>query len=33
VKELQALGLNLEFWKNGKKYSIASMEKEEAEED
>ena len=33
VKELQALGLNLEFWKNGKKHSIASMEKEEAEED
>jgi len=33
VKELQALGLNLEFWKNGRKYSIASMEKEEAEED
>ena len=33
VKELQALGLNLEFWKNGRKYSIAGMEKEEAEED
>ncbi len=33
VKELQALGLNLEFWKNGRKYSIAGMEKEETEED
>jgi len=29
VKELQALGLSLEFWKNGRKYSIKDMEKEE----
>lgn len=28
VKELQALGLNLEFWKDGKKFTIQDMEKE-----
>ena len=29
VKELQSLALSLEFWRNGKKYSIRDMEKEE----
>jgi len=29
VKELQSLGLSLEFWKNGKKYTIKDLEKEE----
>jgi len=29
VKELQALGLNLEFWKDGKKLTIKDMEKED----
>jgi len=29
VKELQALGLTLEFWKNGKKLSIEDMERED----
>jgi len=29
VKELQALGLNLEFWKDGKKLTIQDMEKED----
>ncbi|MBE0478305.1 DNA-directed RNA polymerase subunit beta [Candidatus Aerophobetes bacterium] len=28
VKEFQSLGLSLEFWKNGKRYSIKDMEKE-----
>lgn len=32
LKEFQSLGLALEFWKNGRKYSIEDMEKE-AEED
>ncbi len=29
VKELQSLGLSLEFWKDGRKFSIKDMEKEE----
>jgi len=29
VKELQALGLTLEFWRNGKKLSIEDMERED----
>ena len=29
VKELQSLGLSLEFWKNGRKLSIKDMEREE----
>ena len=29
AKELQSLGLNLEFWKNGKKFSIKDMEEED----
>jgi len=29
VKELQALGLSLEFWKDGKKLSIMDIDKEE----
>jgi len=29
VKELQSLALSLEFWRDGKKYSIKDMEKEE----
>lgn len=29
VKELQSLGLSLEFWKDGRKFSIRDMEKEE----
>jgi len=32
IKEFQALGLSLEFWKNGKRYSIKDMEKEKEEE-
>jgi len=32
VKELQALGLTLEFWKNNKRHSITDMEKQEIEE-
>jgi len=28
AKELQSLGLNLEFWGNGKKFSIKDMEEE-----
>jgi DNA-directed RNA polymerase subunit beta len=33
VKEFQALGLNLEFWRNGKKLSIKDIEQEESIED
>ncbi len=33
VKEFQALGLSLEFWKNGKKLSIKDIEQEETIED
>ncbi|MEA1964505.1 MAG: DNA-directed RNA polymerase subunit beta' [Candidatus Aerophobetes bacterium] len=29
IKELQALGLNLEFWKNNKRFSIKGMEERE----
>jgi len=29
VKEMQALGLNMEFWKDGKKLSVEDMEREE----
>ncbi|MBC7188628.1 DNA-directed RNA polymerase subunit beta [Candidatus Aerophobetes bacterium] len=33
VKELQALGVSLDFWKIGKKYSIKDMEQEEEQEE